>query len=121
MSNIVTAIKEVTELSSFMAELFTKLEDCVLPQDMPLSLKLIITHLWFSLACVLTSSLGTTNLVPGLKCAQIVLMAIVLPALCTCCGRQVGVTDPYTCYHCLNCKVPKVVKFSRRYTQPPDR
>ena len=45
----------------------------------------------------------------------------VLPALCTCCGRQVGVTDPYTCYHCLNCKVPKVVRFSRRYTQPPDR
>ena len=23
----------------------------------------------------------------------------VLPALCTCCGRQVGVNDPYTCDH----------------------
>ena len=45
----------------------------------------------------------------------------VLPAQCTCCGRPVGVDDPYTCYHCINCNVPKVVRFSRRYTQPPDR
>ena len=45
----------------------------------------------------------------------------VLLAQCTCCGRQVGVNDPYTCYHCLNCNVPRVVRFSRRYTQPPNR
>jgi len=45
----------------------------------------------------------------------------VLSAQCTCCGRQVGVTDPYTCYHCLNCNVSRVIRYSRRYTQPPDR